>query len=218
MAPPTRPESPATTDQLQKRRRNSRGEGGRLKIELIEAAIRVLDKSATAELTLRSVAHEAGVSAQAIYAHFPDREAMTIEVIQVCWHELANAMTRAGNRKQSEDPLAKLQVQFRAYVRYASASPVRYQLLFALRPEMSASPSSHSRPVEPVLDAVSTVVSDCERTGYSLPMPDVRQSALLILSVVHGRIALAQTNPESPWNSVNGINRFTDQALYNLMS
>jgi len=54
------------------RRRNLRGEGGRLKAGVIDATMRLLDRSPTAESSLRMAAKEGGVAAPSIYAHFPD--------------------------------------------------------------------------------------------------------------------------------------------------
>jgi len=42
--------------QMVKRQRNQRGEGARLKDELVEAAMRILDKSPGGQLSLRMVA------------------------------------------------------------------------------------------------------------------------------------------------------------------
>ena len=57
------------------RQRNVRGQGALLRDEILAAAIRVVDSSAsTNEVSLRSIAREAGISNMSVYAHFDSRE------------------------------------------------------------------------------------------------------------------------------------------------
>ena len=56
------------------RRRNARGEGERLRQELIRAASQLLESLPGEEsLSLRAVARQAGVSAPSVYLHFADK-------------------------------------------------------------------------------------------------------------------------------------------------
>ena len=54
------------------RQRNPRGQGERLRDDIIEAASRLLADPAAPPLTLRAVAREAGVAATSVYLHFDD--------------------------------------------------------------------------------------------------------------------------------------------------
>ena len=55
------------------RPRNARGDGAKLREEIVAAAIVLMDASPDApELTLRSVARQVGITAPAIYPHFAD--------------------------------------------------------------------------------------------------------------------------------------------------
>ena len=66
------------------RRRNARGEGGRLAEEIVAGAIAIIERTGSdEEVTLRSVAREVGIAAPSIYTHFPDREAILWAVVQV---------------------------------------------------------------------------------------------------------------------------------------
>ena len=55
-----------------RRARNPRGSGDRLREEIVEAGIRLVDETGdSAALTLRGVARAAGIAAPSIYQHFP---------------------------------------------------------------------------------------------------------------------------------------------------
>ncbi len=61
--------------QTRGRRRNPRGEGDRLREELITAASEMIaDSGDVSQLTLRGVAKKIGIAAPSIYRHFPDAE------------------------------------------------------------------------------------------------------------------------------------------------
>ena len=58
------------------RSRNPRGEGARLREQLLRAASEVLDEVGDADrVSVRAIARRAGVSPTALYLHFPDRDA-----------------------------------------------------------------------------------------------------------------------------------------------
>lgn len=200
-APPPRP-------------RNGRGQGSRLRGELLEAAMRVLDHSASADLTLRDVAREAGVSPQAVYAHFTGRQDLTHEVVRLCWQQVADEMNRAALRARSKPAYDRIRAQLQAYVRYAMKSPARYQLLFGLRPELAGPDAVRMRPAEP---ATVGLLRDVEAIhAEEGPLPDgldPTDATVLLLSIVHGRVALAHTAPDRTWNSTRALAAFVDRVL-----
>ena len=69
-----------------RRQRNARGEGERLRIELLEAAADLMATHGDIEsISLRAVAREAGVSATAVYRHFDDHHDLLRESVEYCW-------------------------------------------------------------------------------------------------------------------------------------
>jgi AcrR family transcriptional regulator len=62
------------------RRRNPRGQGDRLRADIIEAASRLLADPAAPPLTLRGVARAAGVAATSVYLHFADTDELVLAV------------------------------------------------------------------------------------------------------------------------------------------
>lgn len=79
------------------RPRNPRGQGSRLREDIIRAATAMIERTGSDQsVTLRSVAREIGISAPSIYAHFEDRdaivEAVVLEAIAQLHESVASAV------------------------------------------------------------------------------------------------------------------------------
>ena len=70
------------------RQRNPRGQGERLRDDIIEAASALLADPAAPPLTLRAVAREVGVAATSVYLHFDDIDSLTLAVVNHLFDEL----------------------------------------------------------------------------------------------------------------------------------
>ncbi len=193
---------------LVERRRNQRGEGPRLRLEIIQAAMRLLDLSPAKELSLRLVAREAGVTPPAVYAHFADANALMVEIVHECWRHLADEMARAARGADGAGAFASLRAQIGAYVHYAMDRPSRYRLLFAIYPLGPETTRYLPRPAEPVYLKVLEVMDRMQAEGHVLPTEDPHSATLLAISLTHGRIALAQTTPDRPWNAPAKVEAF----------
>src|SRR5215468_10258242 len=97
--PRTVPKSQATEQVMQKapRQRNPRGQGERLRDDIIEAASRLLADPAAPPLTLRAVAREVGVAATSVYLHFDDIESLFLAVIDRRFSELVRVQDEIGD-------------------------------------------------------------------------------------------------------------------------
>src|ERR1700679_589913 len=71
------------------RQRNPRGQGDKLRDDIIEAASRLLADPASPPLTLRAVAREVGVAATSVYLHFDDVASLILAVAERRFGELA---------------------------------------------------------------------------------------------------------------------------------
>jgi AcrR family transcriptional regulator len=93
-----------------------------LRAALLEAAGRIVEKAGPAGLSVREAARRAGVSHNAPYRHFPDREAMLAALADEGLERLDSALK----------DLAPAQMA-RAYVGFATGNPQRFRLMFAGR-------------------------------------------------------------------------------------
>lgn len=127
---------------------------GNLRETLIDQGAQIIEKGGIPALTLRAVAEAAGVSRQAPYHHFGDKNGLLAAIATASFERLARAMCKAGGRYLAgEDRLVALGA---AYVRLARQAPQQFELCsgtyiqdFAAHPELlEARATAHA-----VLDA-----------------------------------------------------------------
>ena len=115
-----------------RRQRNARGEGERLRAELLEAAANLMATNGDIEsISLRAVAREAGVSATAVYRHFDDHHDLLRESVVYCWTNFRQSLTES--RRGITDPFDALQALRAAYVQFALDHPGQYRVMFSNR-------------------------------------------------------------------------------------
>lgn len=102
---------------------------GDLRTALIEEGLRLLTLSDAEHLSLREVARNVGVSATAVYRHFPDKQALLSALAQRGGDMLAeqqlHAQTAAGGGA------AGFEATGATYVRFALAHPAIFRLMMA---------------------------------------------------------------------------------------
>ncbi|MEU1942939.1 TetR/AcrR family transcriptional regulator [Streptomyces sp. NPDC059474] len=112
------------------RTRNRRGEGSRLREDIISAAAALLDETGDEHaITLRSVARKVGIAAPSIYPHFPDQPAIMLAVVQREFTELATLL-RSVAQEAGDDPREQLYAVCRSYLAFAKSHPERYRTMF----------------------------------------------------------------------------------------
>ena len=85
------------------RQRNPRGQGDRLRTEIVQAASIMLAASGDAgQITLRGVARQVGIAATSVYLHFPDVAHLVAEAMAGFFGELERAV--AGQALETRHP------------------------------------------------------------------------------------------------------------------
>lgn len=110
---------------------------GNLRDALIEAALAIVSQEGLHEVALRDVARRAGVSHAALYHHFKDKSALLAAVAEQGFRKMHEEMMALAARA-GKDPWAQLQAVGVGYVRFATASPSHFRVMFA--PEIGTSP------------------------------------------------------------------------------
>lgn len=113
----------------EQRRRNPRGQGDRLRADIIEAASRLLADPAAPPLTLRGVARAAGVAATSVYLHFADTDELVLAVADQHFGEMFAAQEAA--RDAAATPREAVRAMALAYCDFGLANPGLYQVMFA---------------------------------------------------------------------------------------
>jgi AcrR family transcriptional regulator len=101
---------------------------GDLRAALIAEGLRLLGERDAEALSLREVARNVGVSATAVYRHFPDKEALTKALAQEGLARLAAAQHAAADAAGGGEE--GFTATGRAYVRFALANPALFRLIF----------------------------------------------------------------------------------------
>jgi AcrR family transcriptional regulator len=175
--------------------RNPRGEGDRLRQELVTAADRLLRGGETIEsLSLRAVAREVGIAATSVYLHFPDKASLLLAVYQRHFADLEQALNRAIAEKN--EPAARLRAMTLAYCQFAADNPDTYQVLFTMP---AARPASGTPgPGTAILEIVRLVIAECMDAGL-VHSGDPYEVALCLWAALHGLITLRAARPQVPW-------------------
>jgi AcrR family transcriptional regulator len=148
---------------------------------LITAAATLLDRGGPAEVKLREVGKLAGVSHNAPYKHFADKE------------ELLAAIAAGELRSQSElmrrlvaarTPLDALRALARAYAEWGRNKPARFKLTFgAWNIE-----SNELREAAAESRAVLVSIVEAAQARAELPKGDAERLAALMLALAHGAV------------------------------
>ncbi len=153
---------------------------------ILESAAALLDAGGIASVTLRAVGQASGVSHNAPYKHFENRDSLLGAVATQEFHKLAAAFTAFGQSKVQ--PLTKLKRALQAFSEYGRDHPSRYQLLFS-DPEIAKQGGELQRAAMASFSAFALLVAECQRAGVLPGVPTPALAGLLYASV-HGLVDL----------------------------
>jgi AcrR family transcriptional regulator len=177
-----------------------------LREELLQAAIRLIAEVGPTAFTLREVARRAGVSHNAPYRHFRDRDDLMAAVAAQGFRELTQAMLESA--AQRSDTLDQLKGAGLGYVTFALRRPEHFTVMFdAPRTTMPKHPES-AEAAEQAFGTLLGLVKACQETGR-LPSGDSNHMALLAWTMVHGIAKLAITG-RLPFHATNEVLKFAE--------
>lgn len=188
---------------------------GNLRAALVEAAVAAARESGPDGLAVRDLARRVGVSHNAAYRHFSDRDALVAEVAEVGMAELTAAMRRrtdlvpppAGPDDEVRAARARLVECGRGYVDFALAQPGLFRVLFAAYPSPpSPAKDGTGDPDDPFV-ILNALLDDLVEVGHLAA--DARAGAeITCWSAVHG---FAVLHSEGPLRELDAVTR--DAAL-----
>jgi AcrR family transcriptional regulator len=185
------------------RPRNARGEGDRLRDEIIDASIKVLAVLAPDEpFSLRAVAREAKIAAPSIYIHFANMNALLLAVLQKLLKEQmairADAEEKAA--RAGGGAWERLLARSMAAVAFGLKHPGHYKVLYEGRvvPRLNNPRlEEFSRPAQ--VRAVELIREIPVAEGARRVCDDPHRLALLLWCGLHGVISLRINKPTLPW-------------------
>lgn len=168
---------------------------GDLKSTLIDAGVKLLSESGMEGLSLRKLAREVGVSHNAPYMHFADKEAVLAAIAEQGFLLLGEAID-AGQLQLSDQSIeARLQAAAQSYVNFALNHPDHLMVMFG-KLDSAAYPdlieTAHA-----TFNKLVTIMQVGHQSGTLVDQP-AEQLAMLFWTNVHGLSALliAQKIPE----------------------
>lgn len=105
-----------------------------LRAQILDASVTLIEEKGLGALSMREVARRAGVSHQAPYHYFADRQAILAAIAGEGFRRLSAALEPAVASKRK--PVARLELGGRAYVAFALSQPGYFRVMF--RPELVA--------------------------------------------------------------------------------
>ena len=159
---------------------------------VLAAAVRLIAEGGLAKLSMREVARAAGVSHQAPYHYFEDRESILAALSEQGFTILAERLEKA--RDPSETPIGRFTALARVYVEFAFDHPPLFRLMF--RPDfvdMDRFPDAKACGDRAFLQLFAAV-EDCIKAGL---FPGRSQQGLVVLgwSLAHGLACLLLDGP-----------------------
>jgi AcrR family transcriptional regulator len=154
---------------------------GDLRSALIETGMRLIEKSDADHLSLREVAREVGVSAPAVYRHFPCKAALLTALAHEGLERLGAAQNAAAAK--AGGGADGFNASGRAYVRFALKHPALFRLIMSYTPLIDhfAVPENNvSSPMRLLRETVASLAPKGTKPSV------MRAVALRAWSQVHG--------------------------------
>jgi AcrR family transcriptional regulator len=165
---------------------------------LFAAARELYESEGVQALSLRAVGRHAGMSAMAIYRHFPDKDAL----IDALLHDGLSAWIAIVLAIEEDDPVAWLRKLVDAYGAFALEQPHRFDAAFLL-------PARHARTFSieipagrsPAINAMLARIEQAQAEGRLVPGPPLKL-ALMIAAMAQGLVSMQRAR------------RFGDEATF----
>lgn len=187
-------------DHPSRRERYPRGEGDRLRLDLLDAAADLMAETGDIEqVSLRAIAHRAGVSPTAVYRHFDDHMSLLTDAVAYCWAEFEAALGAAFDGPDAPiDPTERLRACGDAYVRFAGEQTGKYHVLFSNKIDIG---DAFERNVgDSAFEMLVRLVDDVLHANG-----DDRDAVFVAVQVhtwIHGIVDLTCRHPDFEWPPV----------------
>jgi AcrR family transcriptional regulator len=180
---------------------------GNLKQELLNASLDLIREGGSEAFTLREVARRAGVSHNAPYRHFRDKEALLAALAAEGFERLTAAMDKSS--QSATNSLQRFMMGGRGYVEFALNYSQHFAVMFEVSMMAERYPETQAAG-ERAFGTLLHYVEACQAEGL-LPPGEAKPYALLAWSMVHGVAKLAITG-RLDLAGADEVLRFTDAA------
>lgn len=165
---------------------------GDLRQKIIEESLAWIEQENIVSLSLRGVAKRLGVSHNAPYRHFPDKESLLVAIAKIGFSQLHDALEQAA-KSSPNDHQQQLENIGVASIQYAVSHRAYYQVMFSDRQLICEDHPELYR----LSQAAFNVLLDAIKAGQSAQVfifQDSLQLARICWSMTHGLSMLAIDN------------------------
>jgi AcrR family transcriptional regulator len=152
---------------------------GDLRAACLTAAMELLAEGDEGTVSLRAVARRAGVSPNAPYRHYPDKDALLAAMATQGFRDLRDALVRANAEAAAEDRFVAMA---QAYVGFGVRNPALFGLMFG-------HPCNRSHP-QTAAAAAETKAVLAERVAAAVPAAQHESFMIGAWALVHGLASL----------------------------
>ncbi len=192
----------ATRQAKPTRQRAKRGEGDKLRQEILEMTDQLLlEAGSESAVSIQAIADRVGCTPPAIYMHFADKDALMLEVCVRHFQGFVSALAAAGT--DSDDPLDLLLSRGRAYVEYGLENPEPYRILFMQQSDSFANRSVATTAADSFA-LLAAAVQECLDQGI-FPKGDPFTISCALWASIHGLTSLMISNREFPWPPLDDL-------------
>lgn len=157
-----------------------------LRQKVLKASLALIEEDGLDRLSMREVARKAGVSHQAPYYYFGDREAILAAIAGEGFSKLEQSLVRAAAQAGSE-PVKAIEAMGRAYVEFALRHPAHFQAMFrADAVPLDRYPEARKHEDE----AFGKLVEGIDKALADQPAEVRRTMAIACWAMVHGLATL----------------------------
>lgn len=198
-------EAAAVVEPRQRRVRARRGEGDRLREEILAAVEQLLVQTGDGEaVSIRAVSELVGVTAPSIYRHFADRDAMVRAACTRAWERFDYYLIEAA--ASEADHFLSIQAAALAYLRFATTHPAEYKVLFMMPTGQTDEQATNAFDMEKSeytsLIHIAKSLENAIEAKVILAVAEPMAMAITLWASLHGIAALRIAKPDVPWPSV----------------
>ena len=176
-----------TVSESRRRTPARRGEGERLRREILDAAIGLIADRGDEAVSMRAIARTVGVTPPAVYLHFADKRELMVAVLEHVFADLGRALERADAGEGRE----RVRALVRAYVGWGVAHPGRYKIGYEGAIARELEPDSERPFGRPHLERLTAAVA-------AIRPDDALPTATRLWACAHGVVSLRLNKPHAP--------------------
>jgi AcrR family transcriptional regulator len=154
---------------------------------IYQCALRILEAEGPQSVSMRRVAKDVGITAMAIYHHFPSREALLDAVVDCEFEQLAEFFIQSNEKQSFEAAMIHI---MDGYIDYALTHPRIFDYVFSMpRPGARRFPDDFRERRSPTLNLVFDIVSSWMKL-HKLKRDDAWEISMELWAHAHGYLAL----------------------------